>query len=59
MQGKDYSDDINDGIFKQVKLQTNDLILIGTDGVFDNLFDEEIIKIVGIKNNSYRKIYYS
>lgn len=40
------ADSPTDGILKYFKLQPKDIIVIGSDGLFDNVFDRKILKIV-------------
>jgi len=35
-------------IEERIKIKNNDLILLGTDGLFDNIFTEEIIGFISI-----------
>ena len=44
-------DSPDDGNVYLMKVTDGDLLLLGTDGVFDNLFEHEIIKII----KSYKK----
>jgi protein phosphatase PTC7 len=34
------------GVYKSYNIQNNDIIIVGSDGVWDNLFDDQIIGIV-------------
>lgn len=43
---KDASDDPMFGSQRQFKLQFNDVIIVGSDGLFDNLFDNYILEVV-------------
>lgn len=45
----DTSDHPIDGINKIFKLKVEDIIIIGSDGLFDNLFDDKILSIVNNK----------
>ncbi|KAJ1988844.1 Protein phosphatase 2C 7 [Dimargaris cristalligena] len=35
-----------DGLQRQIQLQPDDIILIGTDGVFDNLYTDDILSVI-------------
>ena len=43
------SDHPIDGVNKIFKLKVEDIIVIGSDGLFDNLFDDRILSIVNEK----------
>jgi protein phosphatase PTC7 len=45
-RGLNSSDSVNDSQTTQHKLYPNDLVIVATDGLFDNLFDEETLSIV-------------
>lgn len=55
------SDEPSSGKLEQIQLQPGDLILIGSDGLFDNLFDNKILNIINtemkILNNTVEKKY--
>lgn len=41
-----------------MKLHESDIVIMGTDGIWDNLFDEEILEVVkGVVGNAiYKKV---
>lgn len=39
-------DPISSALTNSHEIQENDMVIVGTDGLFDNVFDEEIVKIV-------------
>lgn len=40
-----------DAMVSSVKLMEGDIVVMGSDGLFDNVFDREIVSIVGANNN--------
>lgn len=38
------------GVSKRIKLEVNDVIILGSDGLFDNLFGKRILEIVNIES---------
>ena len=45
-------DPISSAVENSHSIQVNDLVIVGTDGVFDNLFDSDIIQVVNRLANS-------
>jgi protein phosphatase PTC7 len=45
----EHADKPENGIVKYLQLQVNDVIIIGSDGLFDNLFDEAILYYVNME----------
>ena len=47
----------SDADLKTIELKEGDLIVIGTDGLFDNLYDNDIIATISQYNNKNNKSF--
>lgn len=49
--GSDSPDTPNDAVIENLKLKATDFVILGSDGLFDNIFDSEIINYIQQSNS--------
>ena len=59
--GTDSKDHANHAYRADIEAKPGDLIVLGSDGLFDNIFDEDIMKILNqnqelVKNGQFQKV---
>lgn len=53
----EHGSEIEDGFLRPIKLKVNDIIVIGSDGLFDNIFDEGILYYVNAETSHLNPLH--